>query len=115
VAEAPDERGEIVLVHEDADGFYWGERSVEKTAIAGARLMLNRIGVDEAVRPGVRLVRAQPAERDESRERWDVQVHLAAGGVVEIPCGSLREGVSREAAAAVFAALRRTIEERGEA
>jgi hypothetical protein len=48
-------------------------------------------------------------EEHDGRERWDVLVHLAGGGRFEIPCGSLREGVSREAAQQVFAAMAQAV------
>jgi hypothetical protein len=53
---------------------------------------------------------APPAEEYEGRERWDVLLHLREGRTESVPCGTLREGVSREIAARVFEAVRREVE-----
>ena len=48
-----------------------------------------------------------PAPEDyEGRERWDVALYLTDGRTEPVPCGSLREGVSREIAIRVFEAVR---------
>jgi hypothetical protein len=110
VAEAPDLRGEIVLVLEDAAGLYWAGRGVTKRELRGAQLLLNRRVLEQAARAGEALAPPAPgADEDGVRERWDVALHLRGGEVVEVPCGTLREGVSREAAHAVFAAARKAI------
>jgi len=110
VAEAPDLRGEIVLVLEDAAGLYWAERRVAKSELRGAQLLLNRRVLEQAVRPGGSLAAPAPGDDEDGvRERWDVALHLESGERVEIPCGTLREGVSREAARAVFAAASRVV------
>jgi hypothetical protein len=112
VAEAPDLRGEIVLVLEDAAGLYWGAgRVVAKRELRGAQLLLNRRVLEQAARAGGALAAPAPGgDEDGVRERWDVALHLESGEVVEVPCGTLREGVSREAARAVFAAARDAVE-----
>ena len=46
------------------------------------------------------------AEDFEGRESWDVVLYLEDGGTCVVPCGTLREGVSREIAARVFHATR---------
>ena len=46
------------------------------------------------------------AEAYEGRERWEVELYLRDGRRLQVPCGTLREGVSREAALAVFAAVK---------
>ena len=47
---------------------------------------------------------APPAEY-EGRERWEVALFLEGGAEARIPCGTLREGVSREIAARAFEAV----------
>ena len=47
-----------------------------------------------------------PAEGYEGRERWDVFIYCR-DRTEAVPCGSLREGVSREIAGRVFEAVRR--------
>ena len=110
VAEAPDLRGEIGLVLEDAAGLYWSGGGVGKRELRGAQLLLNRRVLEQAARAGAVLAPPVPgADDDGVRERWDVALHLESGEVVEVPCGTLREGVSREAARAVFAAASRAV------
>ena len=50
----------------------------------------------------------QSAEDFEGRETWDVVLYLEDGATRVVPCGTLREGVSREIAARVFRATRTT-------
>ena len=50
-----------------------------------------------------------PDQDYEGRERWDVVLRLAGGELLTIPCGTLREGVSREAARDVFDAVARAL------
>jgi hypothetical protein len=106
VAEIPlDER--LVFFLEDAGGFYWGENEARKSALVGGRLLLNGGVVGSFARPGATLPEAPRFEEYEGRERWDVAVYLADGSCREVACGQLREGVSREIAAAVFDAVKR--------
>ncbi|MGE0455791.1 MAG: hypothetical protein AB7O37_18910 [Vicinamibacteria bacterium] len=110
VAEAPDLRGEIGLVLEDAAALYWAGGEVRKRELRGAQLLLNRRVLEQAARAGAALAAPSAgAEDDGVRERWDVALHLESGEVIEVPCGTLREGVSREAARAVFAAASRAV------
>ena len=51
----------------------------------------------------------------EGRERWSVELYLQDGRRLEVRCGALREGVSRETAQAVFDAVRRGAGEASEA
>lgn len=109
VAEVPNPDGEVVLFLEDAVAFHWGARSLPKAEIVGVRLILNGRVVEEGGRPG-RVLPAVgwPTEYD-GGERWDVRLELADAGPLMIPCGKLREGVSREAAQQVFASVARAV------
>lgn len=109
VAEVPSQAGELALFLEDPAGFQWGGQELQKSAIQGVRLLVNGRAVDARQRPGVALPPAGWDEEHEGRERWDVRVYLEGGRSLEIPCGSLREGVSREAAQRVFAAVSKAV------
>src|SRR5262245_66551815 len=107
VAELPLEDGGIVLLTEDETGLHWADARVPKCEVAGARLLLNGGILREfARRPGL-LPPPVPPEEFEGRERWEVAVFLEDGRVARIPCGTLREGVSREVAARVYEAVER--------
>ncbi len=104
VAEIPSPTGELVLFVEDADGFRWDARSVRRTDVAGARLLLSGALVASAVRlaPLPELPMRSP---DDGREHWQVVIYRADGSTAVVECGSYREGVSREIAARVFEAV----------
>ena len=104
VAEVPTSSGEIELFLEDESGFYWSGERLGKPQLVGARLLLNGAVMRECRRAGAALPAAAPPEEYEGRERWEVAAYRP-GGTWLIECGSLREGVSREAARDVFAAL----------
>jgi hypothetical protein len=110
VAEIPLSGDDLVFFEEDASSFHWGGRSVAKAGIAAARLLLNGNVVGTALRTDAALPEAPLCEEYEGRERWDVLLHLCEGRTETVPCGTLREGVSREIAARVFEAVRRVIE-----
>ncbi len=103
VTELPEPAGVRFFI-EDAGGFSWGEERVGRGDVLGARLLLNG-GVMAAF--GEALPDAPPPEEFEGRERWDVVLYLRDGRTAIVACGTVREGVSREAAARVFAAVRR--------
>ena len=110
VAEVPVNDSEVVFLVEDEARFLWGPQSLAKSDIAGGRLLVNGAIAGEFARePGV-LPPATPDEDPQGRERWDVVVYRRSGGEVRIPCGSLREGISREIAGRVFAAIRAAAE-----
>ena len=109
VAEIPLSEGDLVLLLEDADAFYWGLRSVRKADVAGGRLLLNGGIVGEFFLAGTTLPPPAGAEEYEGRERWDVRVYRRDGGTIEIPCGTLREGVSREIAGRAFDAVKASV------
>lgn len=109
VAELPLPEG-VVFFAEDAAALHWGERSVPREDVIGGRLLLNSAVVSSAARAGA-LLPDPPAPEDEpGREKWEVIAYLREGGAVTIRCGSVREGVSRDAARAVFDALRREVQ-----
>jgi hypothetical protein len=103
---------EIPLPHallfflEDEAGFYWGGSQARKSEIVGGRLLLNGGVIGSFGRPGATLPDPPPAEEYEGRERWDVLIYCR-DRTAAVPCGSLREGVSREIAGRVFDAVRR--------
>ena len=109
VAELPLPSGEVAFLMEDAAGFAWGDRRCEKAGIAGVRMRLNGGVLAEFAKDGVRLPAPEPPEEYEGRERWDVALFAADGFLEAIPCGVLREGVSREVAGTVFEAVKRAV------
>jgi len=111
VAEIPREGGVVFFV-EDERGFAWGDRQVSKDELAGARLLLNG-GVVGSVSRGAQALGEPPSpEAYEGRERWDVILYLRGGGTIAVPCGTLREGASREVATHIFQAVRAALGER---
>ena len=109
VAELPLPSGEVAFLVEEATAFTWGDLRCEKARIAGVRMRLNGGVLAEHAKGGVRLPPPEPPEEYEGRERWDVALFAASGFLAAIPCGILREGVSREVAATVFAAVKRVV------
>jgi hypothetical protein len=105
VAEIPLPDG-LLLFLEDEAGFYWGRSQARKSEVLGARMLLNGGVIGSFSRAGAALPGPPPAEEYEGRERWDVLVYCR-DRTEAVPCGSLREGVSREIAARVFEAVRR--------
>ena len=106
VAELPLSEAEVAFLTEDAEAFRWGSARLRKDAIRGARLLVNGAVLQEFALEGARLPTPEVPEEYEGRERWEVGVHLADGGTAVIPCGTLREGVSREIAGRVFEAVK---------
>ncbi len=106
VAELPLSGSETVFLLEDGDSFRWGSETVVKTDIAGARLLVNGGVLQEFASGPARLPPLDPPHEFEGRELWEVVVYRRSGGRARIPCGALREGVSREIAGRAFAAIR---------
>jgi hypothetical protein len=100
--------GEVFLFLETPDAFEWLGRRVAKSEVTGCRLLLNGGVMGSAARAGVALPEPAPPEEYEGRERWDVRLY-ARQGPADVPCGTLREGVSRDAARAVFESVRRAL------
>jgi hypothetical protein len=109
VAEIPLADDRLVLFLEDDQAFYWAGRTVAKPTVQAVRLLLNGGVMASAVRPGHVLGEPQAPAEFEGRERWDVDLHLADGTVATVPCGTLREGVSREIATRVFERARAAV------
>jgi hypothetical protein len=105
VAELPGADGRLDLLVEDATHFQWTGGRVAKADIVGCRLLLNGGVMATTGRAGVTLPEVGAGEEYEGRERWDVRVYTASGGA-DIACGRVREGVSREIAQSVFAAVK---------
>lgn len=106
---------DVVLFLEEDGGFVWGDERVAKREIAGARLLLNGAVVGAWAPDDAALPEPSRAEPYEGRERWTVELYLCDGRRLVVRCGTLREGVSREAAQAVFEAVRRATQAVGEA
>jgi len=108
VAEIPLRDG-LLLFLEDAGGYSWGVQRAEKPAIVGARALLNGGVISSFSRAGAVLPEPVAQELYEGHERWEVRLYLEGGGSLAVPCGTLREGVSREIALGVFEAVRRGV------
>src|SRR5258706_12933609 len=98
IAEVPLSEAEVVFLTEDDREFSWGRHSVPKSAIVGARLLVNGAVLRECARREGALPPPAPPSEYEGRERWEIALFLEAGGEARIPCGTLRERVSREIA-----------------
>jgi hypothetical protein len=115
LAEIPLSDYEVVFLVEDEDALRWGEAAVRKDALAGARLVLNGGMLRECQAEGALLPPTHPPEEYEGRERWEVEIFARDGTKTSIPCGTLREGISREIAGKVFAAVSAAIPVQGQA
>lgn len=112
VAEVPGADGLLRLFTEDAAGFYFPGLAVARERLAGARLLLNGGVLAQAARQGFALPDpAGSGPEEDERERWEVAAYLDDGTARVIPCGSLREGVSRDIATAVFRSLAAGLED----
>ncbi len=106
VAELPLPEG-VVLFLESGDGFYWAGRALSKPALRGARVFLNDAVLAGCALPGVSLPALSASDpEDDGGECWRVRLYLADGAVADVPCGRLREGVSRETAWRVYESVR---------
>src|SRR5258708_1819063 len=106
VAELAPRGSETLLLLEDGPRFCWGSETLDKADIAGARLLLNGGAMQEFESGPARLPPLEPPPEFEGGECWEVVVYRRSGGRARIPCGALREGVSREIAGRAFAAIR---------
>lgn len=97
---------ELLFFLEDDAGFYWGAAQARKSEVLGARMLLNGGVIGSVARVGVVLPDPPAAEEYEGGERWDVFIYCR-DRTETVPCGSLREGTSREIASRVFEAVRR--------
>ena len=116
IAELPT-ADDLVLVSEDGQRFYYGDRAIDKDLIVAVRVLIN--GAPIAAYVSQRHVTKTPRhatsfeDRPEgiARDRWDVAVETVAGTTL-IECGAIRERVSQELARAVFDAIRNDMEAR---
>lgn len=116
IAELPTAE-DLVLVSEDGQRFYYGERAIDKDLIVAVRVLIN--GAPIAAYVSQRLATNTPTQatsfedRPEgiARDRWDVAVETVSGATL-IECGAIRERVSQELARAVFEAIKNDVERR---
>ena len=111
VAELPSADGGLGFFAEDHAGFYWPAGEAGKSALKGARLLLNGGVIAAAARSAEGLPDPPAPEPFEGRERWEVVLYGTEGWDHTIACGTVREGVSREIATRVFEAVRAALEE----
>jgi hypothetical protein len=109
VAELPLPEGVVFFVQDEA-ALRWGAQSVARGDVAGARLLLNSAVVSTVTRAGAALPEPPAPEDEPGREKWEVAAYLRDGRALTIGCGSVREGISRDAARAVFEALRQEVQ-----
>jgi hypothetical protein len=112
LAELPLSDAEVVFLVEDSEAFRWGSSRLAKAEVRGVRLMVNGAVLQEFAVAGERLPPPQAPEEYEGRERWEVRVFSRDGGATAIPCGTLREGISRDIAGRVFAAVQSSVDAR---
>ena len=110
VAEIPVADG-VLFFLEDHAGFYWGGAAAAKPEVLGARLLLNGAVMAQAARPGQVLPDPPMPEEYEGRERWDVVLYRGGGEGLVVPCGTVREGVSREIGTRIYQAVRAVLSE----
>jgi hypothetical protein len=116
IAELPT-ADDLVLVSEDGQRFYYGERAIDKDLIVAVRVLINGAPIAAYVSQRHATSAPRQATRFEdrpegiARDRWDVAVETIAGTTV-IACGAIRERVSQELARAVFDAIKRDLEQR---
>jgi hypothetical protein len=123
VAELPT-ADDLVIVSEDAQRFYYGDRPIDKKSIVAVRLLINGapLAAYTLRRPAGEPPAQEPATAQGftdvvegiARDRWDVAIETAAGTTL-ITCGAVRERVSQELARAVFDAVKRDLETRDRA
>jgi hypothetical protein len=113
VAELPTSDGTLGFFAEDHAGFYWPAGEAGKSALRGARLLLNGGVIAAAARPGETLPDPPLAEPYEGREKWEVVLYGEGAARKTVACGTVREGVSREIATRVFEVVRAALEAAG--
>jgi hypothetical protein len=108
---------DLVLVSQDSDCVYYGDRAIDKNLIVAVRVLIN--GSPIAAYVSRRHATSTPREatsfedRPEgiARDRWDVAVETVHGTTL-IECGAIRERVSQELARMVFDAIKIDVEQR---
>jgi hypothetical protein len=116
IAELPT-ADDLVLVSQDDDRLYYGERAIDKDLIVAVRVLINGSPIASVLsqRHPASTPR-EPTSFDDhpdgiARDRWDVAVETVAGTTL-IRCGAIRERVSQELARTVFDAIRMDLEQR---
>jgi hypothetical protein len=108
---------ELVIVSQDEQRLYYGDRVIEKDRIAAVRLLINGAPIATHVtrsRQGDTLPEGTAFEDKPegiARDRWDVAVETS-GGTILIECGAIRERVSQELARTIFDAIKDDLERR---
>jgi hypothetical protein len=116
VAEIPGD-DDLRLFTEDDRQFHYGERSVDKDAIAAVRVLINGspIAAYVSTRHAAGVARQATSFEDRpegiARDRWDVAIERP-DGLLLVECGAIRERVSQELARAVFDAVKSDLERR---
>jgi hypothetical protein len=116
VAEIPGD-DDLRLFTEDDRQFHYGDRSVDKDAIAAVRVLINGspIAAYVSTRHATDVARQATSFEDRpegiARDRWDVAIERP-DGLMLVECGAIRERVSQELARAVFDAVKSDLERR---
>lgn len=105
---------DLVYFTEDKTHFYYGERSINKSQIQVARVLINGSSIAEISAPRQTSRIAKPTvfiDQPEGvlRDRWDVMIEVESGDIL-VECGAVRERVSQELAQKIFDAIKATIE-----
>ena len=105
---------DLVYFTEDTTHFYYGERSINKSQIQIAQVLINGSPIAEVsaqhqtsriVKPPIFIDQPEGILRD----RWDVMIETESGDIL-VECGAVRERVSQELARKIFDAIKATIE-----
>ena len=116
IAELPT-ADDLVLVSEDDQRFYYGERAIDKDLIVAVRVLINGspiaayVSERHATSTPLQATRFEDRPDGIARDRWDVAVETVAGTTL-IECGAIRERVSQELARAVFEAIKNDVKGR---
>jgi len=108
---------DLVLVSEDDQRFYYGERAIDKDVIVAVRVLINGspiasyVSQRHATSTPLQATSFEDRPEGIARDRWDVAVETVAGTTL-IECGAIRERVSQELARAVFDAIKNDVEGR---
>jgi hypothetical protein len=106
IAELP-QGVDLVYFAEDHDGFYYGDRQIEKDTVRGVRLLVNDRVVSHAGDVGTAPPAPATATADEEafiRDRWDVVIDTTSASVT-ISCGAIRERISQDLARRIYDAV----------
>jgi hypothetical protein len=115
ITEVPAE-DDLVLVSEDDQRFYYGDRSIDKDLIVAVRVLINGSPIASYASRRHAQDTAQATTFEDrpdgiARDRWDVAIETVAGTTL-VECGAIRERISQELARAVFDRVKREMERR---